>query len=224
MRERHIVAMGGGVLLDRNSNSRTSCPCSPGSSRPRVCFVPTAGGEKPGGSSAGTRFAARDCKRSPPDVVWLPSNPGDHLARAGRDLRRRRQHREHARDLARPRHRRDPPRGVERGIVLGGCARARPAGSRRASTTRSARSSGARDGLGLLPGSAARTTTARRSGGRVSAAHYRRAGCRPAMRPTTRGDPLRRDRSSGRSSAIATIARGYRVRAGARRRYEPRLV
>ena len=88
----------------------------------------------------------------------------------GRDLRQRRQHREHARDLADARHRRAPARGLgERGralrrerrddlLVRGGRHRlVRPAA--RAAWTASA----------SWPAAPARTTTARSSAGRATA-------------------------------------------------------
>ena len=43
----HILAMGGGALFDRNSLLEDFMLGLAGSDRPRVCFLPTAGGENP---------------------------------------------------------------------------------------------------------------------------------------------------------------------------------
>ena len=53
---------------------------------------------------------------------WPPAEPARARALAGRDLRQRRQHGEHARDLARARHRRAAARGVGEGVVLCGAS------------------------------------------------------------------------------------------------------
>ena len=108
-------------------------------------------------------------------------------ARPGRDLRRRREHREHARDLAAPRRR----QGAESGVGGGRrprrlVGRARTAGST-ASVTDSFGPSldPLKDGLEFLPGASARTTTASRSAGRATRSWSAPGRCRTATPPTT---------------------------------------
>ena len=72
----HILAMGGGVLLDRNSKLEDFMLGLAGSSRPRVCFVPTAGGEKPEWIVRFYEvFAARDCEPSHLTLFGMPEIP-----------------------------------------------------------------------------------------------------------------------------------------------------
>ena len=85
-----------------------------------------------------------------------PVDLRDASARAGRRLRRRRLDAQHARDLARPRPRRDPARGVGAGHrARRAQRRARCAGSRAASRSPPAPPEPVA-GLGLLPGSLSR--------------------------------------------------------------------
>jgi peptidase E len=78
----HILAMGGGVLLDRNSGLEDFMLGLAGSSRPRVCFLPTAGGENPERTVRFyEEFSARECEPSHLTLFGMPDNPAAHLAR-----------------------------------------------------------------------------------------------------------------------------------------------
>ena len=77
----HIVAMGGGVLLDRSSRLEDFMLELSGSSRPRVCFLPTAGGDKPETIVRFyEEFTIRDCRPSHLTLFGTPEDPAVHLA------------------------------------------------------------------------------------------------------------------------------------------------
>ena len=151
----------------------------------------------------------------PSHLRFFPFPPPDlrELALvAGRDLDRRRQHREHARDLAGARLRRDPARGVggrrrplrrERRddlLVRGRRDRLVRARSSRACPTGSASSPAAR----------ARTTTARSCAGRATASSST-AASRKGSRPTTASGSTSSAPSCARSSPAGPGAAAYRV-------------
>ena len=99
-------------------------------------------------------FSRRDCEPSHLRLFGVPDHPAAARGAAGRGLGRRRQYREHARGLARPRDRSCPPRG------LGARRRARRRERRRQLLVRGlrhrlvlARARELGDGLGLLAGS-----------------------------------------------------------------------
>ena len=72
--------MGGGVLLDRNSRLEDFMLGLAGSSRPRVCFLPTAGGENPERTVRFyEEFSARECEPSHLTLFGMPDNPAAHL-------------------------------------------------------------------------------------------------------------------------------------------------
>jgi dipeptidase E len=77
----HILALGGGALLDRNSRLEDFMLGLAGSSRPRVCFLPTAGGENPESIVRFyEEFTVRDCRPSHLTLFGMPEDPGSHLA------------------------------------------------------------------------------------------------------------------------------------------------
>ena len=84
-----------------------------GTERPRVLVVPTAVADAADPTLA---IVSQLQDRAQVSFVrffpWPPARPAGARARAGRDLRHRREHRERARDLARARLRRDPARGL----------------------------------------------------------------------------------------------------------------
>ena len=137
------------------------------------------------------------------DVPVAPREPARADPLAGRDLRQRRQHREHARDLARARHRRADARGVGEGR--------RPVGRERRDDLlvrggrhRLVRAAARRDGVPRLPARAARarTTTARSAGGRAIRSSSR-TGYPPGSQPTTASRSTTSARSCTRSSPAA---------------------
>jgi len=78
----HILAMGGGALLDRNSRIEDFMLGLARSGRPRVCFLPTAGGEKPEWIVRFyEEFSARDCEPSHVTLFGMPEEPAAHVAR-----------------------------------------------------------------------------------------------------------------------------------------------
>jgi dipeptidase E len=77
----HILALGGGALLDRNSRLEDFMLGLAGSSRPRVCFLPTAGGENPESIVRFyEEFTVRDCRPSHVTLFGMPEDPASHLA------------------------------------------------------------------------------------------------------------------------------------------------
>jgi dipeptidase E len=77
----HILALGGGTLLDRNSRLEDFMLGLAGSSRPRVCFLPTAGGDKPESIVRFyEEFTVRDCRPSHLTLFGMPQDPVLHLA------------------------------------------------------------------------------------------------------------------------------------------------
>ncbi len=157
--ERHIVGLGGGRRHPRSRRVRSTTTRSAltGKERPRAALRPDrAGGFEPRRSSASTS-ASRG--RGEPSHLqtfpWPPDDLREPDPLAGRDLRQRRQHGEHARDLARARHRRAAARGVGEGHrPLGRERRDDLLVRGRASPTRSGPASNACDCLGFLAGSA----------------------------------------------------------------------
>jgi dipeptidase E len=77
----HVLAMGGGALLDRNSRIEDFMLGLARSDRPRVCFLPTAGGEKPEFIVRFYEaFTARDCVPSHLTLFGMPEEPAAHIA------------------------------------------------------------------------------------------------------------------------------------------------
>ena len=78
----HILAMGGGALLDRDSRIEDFMLGLARSDRPRVCLLPTAGGEKPEWIVRFyEEFSARDCEPSHLTLFGMPEDPAAHIAR-----------------------------------------------------------------------------------------------------------------------------------------------
>ena len=78
----HVLAMGGGALLSRDSRLEDFMLGLAGADRPRVCFLPTAGGEKPERIVRFyEEFSARDCEPSHLTLFGMPENPAAHVAR-----------------------------------------------------------------------------------------------------------------------------------------------
>ena len=77
----HILAMGGGALFDRDSGIEELMLGLARSSRPRVCLLPTAGGEKPEWIVRFyEEFSARDCEPSHLTLFGMPEEPAAHVA------------------------------------------------------------------------------------------------------------------------------------------------
>ena len=77
----HIIAMGGGALLDRDSRLEELMLGLARSSRPRVCFLPTAGGEKPEWVLRFyEEFSARECQPSHLTLFGMPNDPAARIA------------------------------------------------------------------------------------------------------------------------------------------------
>src|SRR5688500_18635724 len=73
--------MGGGALLDRNSRIEDFMLGLARSERPRVCFLPTAGGERPEFILRFYEaFSARDCVPSHLTLFGMPEQPAAHIA------------------------------------------------------------------------------------------------------------------------------------------------
>ena len=120
--ERHIVAMGGGGFSMDDPVLDAYVLGLVGASRPKVCFLPTATSSVP---TYVTRFfEAFPASSFEPTFLDLfdrsVSRPRGPARRAGRDLRRRRQHREPAGGVARARARRALRAAWEAGVVLCG--------------------------------------------------------------------------------------------------------
>ena len=78
----HVLAMGGGALLSRDSRIEDFMLGLARSDRPRVCFLPTAGGEKPEWIVRFyEEFSARDCEPSHLNLFGMPEEPAAHIAR-----------------------------------------------------------------------------------------------------------------------------------------------
>jgi dipeptidase E len=78
----HILAMGGGALLDRESRIEEFLLGLARSKRPRVCWLPTAGGEKPEWIVRFyEEFSARDCEPSHLTLFGMPEDPAAHVAK-----------------------------------------------------------------------------------------------------------------------------------------------
>jgi peptidase E len=77
----HVLAMGGGDILSRSSKLEELLLDLTGKHRPHVCFLPTAGGEKPewvvGFYQA---FSSRDCEPSHLTLFGMPEDPAAHVA------------------------------------------------------------------------------------------------------------------------------------------------
>ena len=212
-----IVALGGGgfsmekdgSLLDDYVLSLTDAP------RPRVCFLPTASGDADHYVVRFYRRFSADCDASHVSLFRRDQGTGgveDDLAtppaRAGPDLRGRRQRREHARRVARARARRRSC--ARRGAGASCCAgprRARCAGSSRRSAPSTARPRSIR-GLGLLPYSNCvhyDAEPARR------AEYHRFVGRRHARR-ASRSTTASRCTSAARASSAVVSSRARRPR------------
>jgi dipeptidase E len=78
----HILAMGGGALLSRDSRIEDFMLGLARTDRPRVCFLPTAGGEKPEWIVRFYQeFTARSCEPSHVTLFGMPEEPAAHVAR-----------------------------------------------------------------------------------------------------------------------------------------------
>ncbi len=139
---------------------------------------------------------------TPEDVPVAARGPARADPLAGRDLRQRRQHREHARDLAGARHRRAHARGVGE--------RRRPLGRER----RDDLLVRARRHRLVRPGSSTRWTCLGFLPGQRLPALRRRGAAPPALPRAGRRRPRRGDR--GRRRRRAPL-RGHRARRGRRR-------
>lgn len=74
--------MGGGSLLSRDSRIEDFMLGLARSDRPRVCFLPTAGGEKPEWIVRFyEEFSARGCEPSHLTLFGTPEDPAAHVAR-----------------------------------------------------------------------------------------------------------------------------------------------
>ena len=77
----HILAMGGGALLNRNSRIEDFMLGRARSDRPRICLLPTAGGEKPEWIIRFyEEFTARDCEPSHLTLFGMPEDPAGYVA------------------------------------------------------------------------------------------------------------------------------------------------
>ena len=73
--------MGGGALLNRESRIEDFMLGLARSQRPRVCWLPTAGGEKPEWIVRFyEEFTARDCEPSYLTLFGMPESPAAHIA------------------------------------------------------------------------------------------------------------------------------------------------
>ena len=212
---RNIVALGGGgfggagddPLLDDFVLGLT------GVERPAVCFIPTASGDA---DSYIVRFhASFPPERARASHLPLFARDGHDVratpARSGRRLRRRREHRQPARDLARAWDRHDPARGlggrrgdgrdVGRGAVLVRRRDHRLVRQRRRAPRRPRPAPGEHvPALRQRAGPAAGLPPARR-GGRASAGHRRRRQLRAPL-------PGHRARGGGRVARRARAPTG----------------
>ena len=166
MPERHIVAVGGGLFCEAWPTILVGLA---GRERPRVLYVGTASKEQPGEALGHyDRFAGKADVRRLEFFPWPPERARGVHARARHRVGQRRQHRQHACDLARTRIRRDPaPRVGARRRARAARAREASAGSSTASRTRSARSSRRSNASASSAAASARTTTTRSGGGPV---------------------------------------------------------
>jgi dipeptidase E len=73
--------MGGGALFSRDSRIEDFLLGLARSSRPRVCYLPTAGGEKPDWIVRFyEEFLTRDCEPSHVTLFGMPEDPAAHVA------------------------------------------------------------------------------------------------------------------------------------------------
>ena len=151
-----IVAMGGGgFMADRASPLDAFMLSLSPAARPRVCFVPTPGGDSDR-SIAGffEAFSARDCEPSCLRLFGTPDEPVEHLATqdviyvsGGNTANALAIWRLHGVDVA-------LRQAWERGVVLGGVSAGANCWFEACVTDSfSASLDGLHDGLGLLPGS-----------------------------------------------------------------------
>jgi peptidase E len=74
----HILAMGGGAILDPDSRLEAFLLELSDKPRPRVGFLPTAGGERPEGITwFYDAFAGRDCEPSHLELFGMPERPAE---------------------------------------------------------------------------------------------------------------------------------------------------
>ena len=195
--------------------------------RPQVCYIGTASAHKPEYlDTFYDSFRRRTCEPTHLELFGVPEDPGGADRAPGRDLRRRRQHREHARDLARARDRRRAARGVgarrgprrlerRRELLVRGLGhrlvRPAPAGARRRPRA-------------SCRAASARTTTASPSAGRPSRGSCGGRAGAGLRRRRRRGLPVRGHGAPSRSSASAKARAATASRPRARRRIEPRLL
>ncbi|MEO5792577.1 MAG: peptidase E [Gaiellaceae bacterium] len=78
----HLLAMGGGALFSRDSRIEDFMLGLARSDRPRICLLPTAGGEKPEWIVRFyEEFTARDCEPSHLTLFGMPEDPAAHVAK-----------------------------------------------------------------------------------------------------------------------------------------------
>ena len=78
----HIVAMGSGALLSRDSAVEEFLLDLAGSKRPSVCYVGTASAHVPERVGAFyDAFGERDCEPSHLELFGMPEEPAAHIAR-----------------------------------------------------------------------------------------------------------------------------------------------
>ena len=155
-----VVAMGGGGFSMEPDNPLLDdhvlglARASRGRERPRVCFLATASGDSPVYIATLLRAYAREAEAS--HLALFKRTVDDveaFLLDQDVDLRRRRQHGEHAGRLAGPRRRPRAPRAWESGIVMTGLSAGSSAGSRPGRPIRSAGWRRCQRGSASLPGS-----------------------------------------------------------------------
>ena len=113
MADQTIVPIGGGKFCDGLAEFLVALT---GKERPRVLYIGTASAEDPEQALRTLRPVRGDRRGDAAGVLPLAARgPALDGARPGPDLRGRRQHGEHARDLAGARRRRAPARGAGRG-------------------------------------------------------------------------------------------------------------
>ena len=78
----HILALGGGGILRHDSKLEGFLLELAGVSRPRICFLPTAGGESPEQIQCFyDAFASRSCEPSHLELFGMPADPAAHVAK-----------------------------------------------------------------------------------------------------------------------------------------------
>ena len=178
----------------------------------------------PSTSSASTRSSAgrADCSHVS-FFPWPREDLREHVLSQDVDLRQRREHGEHARRLARPRLRRDPPRGLGAGHRPGRLERRDDllVRGRRHRLVRPAARRDARRARLPQPAARARTTTARSAAGPSTRSSSRTASRAGVAADDAVGAPLRRH-GAARGGRGPRRRAAYRVEPGAETPIEPR--